>query len=192
MAELAQHSEEQYDKILLAHDADQNQLQQLRELLNELQANYDMQAKELRDSNKKVLNAAEVGAKNLASKIDCLLKEKRELMANNEKLGYEIKDLARTKRGLEQNCCAWKVHARESREMLPEKDKEEQRAWLRVQELEKENADLQQLLGLCEEKEGQKDNIISTTKGVTFTDNVRLVMMQLLKLHIAERKSVQQ
>ena len=117
-------------------------------------------------------------------KIDTLLAEKEELVSTQTKL-EEVVELLKTKRNLQKRCSAWKAKAQQSAEKLSETREDkivvEERVWLRIREVEKENAELQELLDLCE-----KDTV-STFEDGKFSDAVRAVIMSLLKLNISTR-----
>ena len=54
MKKLAQRTEEQYDKILIAHNSDQEELKRLKTELDKLQETYQVKSKQLQESDKKV------------------------------------------------------------------------------------------------------------------------------------------
>ena len=121
----------------------------------------------------------------LDSEIRELIQEKELLESTLENEQQKVADLVREKMNLKKNMSSMKKKSASKenaqKRKLAEAENEIDKQWLRLKALEKSNADLQQLIDICE---GEK---LTTLNDGCYTDSVREVVIELLKMNISIR-----
>ena len=140
---------------------------------------------ELKVTNKSLISKAALTEERLNSEIRELTQEKELLESTLENEQLKVAELVRERINLKKNISSIKKKSaskeNSQKQKLVEAENEVDKQWLRLKALEKSNADLQQLIDICE---GEK---LTTLNDGCYTDSIREVVIELLKMNISIR-----